>query len=134
MKYSICVVADKGLKKPLYTSARLKKGEVLYLETHSNRYELCFNGEKVVSNGTMPTSQEADSTDHEHIIDVFRWSRCKKPLPQKAMLSIGVPLPVEHLEALADNLDWEDIEWAQGGVVIGGNKYRLERVNFLSSI
>jgi len=33
-------VADKGLKKSLYTSARLKKGEVIYLETHFNRYEL----------------------------------------------------------------------------------------------
>ncbi|KAF5187801.1 zinc finger CCCH domain protein, partial [Thalictrum thalictroides] len=49
IKYSISIVADKGLKKPLYASARLKKGEVLYLETHSNRYELCFNGEKTVS-------------------------------------------------------------------------------------
>jgi hypothetical protein len=38
IKYSISIVADKGLKKPLYTSARLKKGEVLYLETHSRRY------------------------------------------------------------------------------------------------
>jgi len=38
IKYSISIVADKGLKKPLFTSARLKKGEVLYLETHSCRY------------------------------------------------------------------------------------------------
>lgn len=37
LKYSISVIADKGLKKPLYTSSRLKKGEVLYLETHSRR-------------------------------------------------------------------------------------------------
>ncbi|XP_052305734.1 uncharacterized protein LOC18107929 [Populus trichocarpa] len=39
IKYSISIVADKGPKKPLYTSARLKKGEVLYLETHSCRRE-----------------------------------------------------------------------------------------------
>lgn len=38
LKYSINVVADKGMKKHQYTSARLKKGEVLYLETHSVRY------------------------------------------------------------------------------------------------
>jgi hypothetical protein len=38
LKYSINIVADKGLKKSLYTSARLKKGEVIYLETHINRY------------------------------------------------------------------------------------------------
>nr|XP_029121710.1 pre-mRNA-splicing factor CWC25 isoform X2 [Elaeis guineensis] len=40
LKYSISVVADKGLKKPLYTSARLKKGEVLYLETHFSRVQV----------------------------------------------------------------------------------------------
>ncbi|CAA0833970.1 Unknown protein [Striga hermonthica] len=32
-EYSINIVADQGLKAPLYTSARLKKGEVLYVET-----------------------------------------------------------------------------------------------------
>ncbi|KAG1346969.1 hypothetical protein COCNU_06G007980 [Cocos nucifera] len=96
LKYSISVVADKGLKKPLYTSARLKKGEVLYLETHFSRYELCFNGEKAVCNGTTSTSSQApesdhkkprihsyhvqnggrNSTDRENVVDVFRWSRC----------------------------------------------------------
>jgi hypothetical protein len=39
LKYSISIVADKGLKKSLYTSARLKKGEVIYLETHFDRYK-----------------------------------------------------------------------------------------------
>ncbi|KAK0604638.1 hypothetical protein LWI29_017705 [Acer saccharum] len=116
IKYSISIVADKGLKKPLYTSARLKKGEVLYLETHSCRYELCFTGEKMVK--AMPASQSHDAdTDksqnhHAHsingekndgdnvMIDVFRWARCKKPLPQKVMRSIGIPLPLEHVEVL----------------------------------
>lgn len=32
------------------------------------------------------------------LINVFRWSHCKKPIPQKLMLSIGIPLPLEHLE------------------------------------
>lgn len=47
IKYSISIVADKGLKKPQYTSARLKKGEVLYLETHTTRY---FDTEVVALN------------------------------------------------------------------------------------
>lgn len=34
------------------------------------------------------------------VIDTFRWSRCKKPLPQKLMLSIGIPLLSEHVEVL----------------------------------
>lgn len=51
MKYSMSIVADRGLKKSQYTSARLRKGEVLYLETHRKRYELSYDGEKMACNG-----------------------------------------------------------------------------------
>lgn len=150
IKYSISIVADKGLKKPLYTSARLKKGEVLYLETHSRRYELCFIGEKMVKATTAlhgheteteksqthslhSTNGERNSTDGDNImIDVFRWSRCKRALPQKVMRSLGIPLPLEHLEVLEENLDWEDVQWSQTGVCIAGKEYALARVHFLS--
>ncbi|XP_068656418.1 uncharacterized protein [Aristolochia californica] len=147
LKYSISIVADKGLKKPSFTSARLKKGEVLYLETHRNRYELCFNGEKAVSNGSLGTSHAAElesekshnhsahdrnHADRENIIDVFRWSRCKRPLPQNIMKSIGIPLPLDHLEVLEDSLDWEDVQWSQTGVWISGKEYPLARVHFMS--
>ncbi|KAL9254269.1 hypothetical protein AKJ16_DCAP03730 [Drosera capensis] len=150
IKYSISVVADKGLKKHLYTSARLKKGEVLYLETHTRRYELCFTGEKMVKTPTASQVQETDTEKpHNHVaqsvngdrthadgdavmIDVFRWSRCKEPLPQKKMRSIGIPLPVDHLEVLEENLDWEDVQWSQTGVWIAGKEYQLVRVHFLS--
>ncbi|KAL1356199.1 hypothetical protein HN51_008185 [Arachis hypogaea] len=147
IKYSISIVADKGLKKALYTSARLKKGEVLYLETHSCRYELGFAGEKMVK--TTPSSQlhnpDAEKSQNHHhsangdkadsdsiMIDVFRWSRCKKPLPQKVMRTIGIPLPPEHIEVLEENLDWEDVQWSQTGVWIAGKEYTLARVHFLS--
>ncbi|KAG6604709.1 hypothetical protein SDJN03_02026, partial [Cucurbita argyrosperma subsp. sororia] len=148
IKYSISIVADKGLKKPLYTSARLKKGEVLYLETHACRYELCFSGEKMVKTIVASQGHEADAeksqnhfvhcpngerTDNDNtLIDVFRWSRCKMPLPQKVMRSIGIPLPSEHVEVLEDNLDWEDVQWSQTGVWIAGKEYLLARVHFLS--
>lgn len=150
IKYSISIVADKGLKKPLYTSARLKKGEVLYLETHSRRYELCFTGMKVVKAQSSSQVHEAEtdkcqnheahasngeknSVDGDNFgSDVFRWSRCKTPLPQKFMRSVGVPLPFEYLEVLEENLDWEDIQWSQTGVWIAGKEYVLARVHFLS--
>ncbi|XP_010272511.1 PREDICTED: uncharacterized protein LOC104608276 [Nelumbo nucifera] len=147
IKYSISIVADKGLKKPLYTSARLKKGEVLYLETHSNRYELCFNGEKMISANSQAMEGETEkhqthnshaqngerSVDRETMtVNVFRWSHCKKPLPQKVMRTIGIPLPLEHLEVLEENLDWEDVQWSQTGVWIAGKEYPLARVHFLS--
>ncbi|KAG2300786.1 hypothetical protein Bca52824_037258 [Brassica carinata] len=176
IKYSISVVADKGLKKPLFTSARLKKGEVLYLETHSSRYELCFAGEKTMkafqasqqqqqhssseeakemdnnNNSVMfslnvfrwlrwrkpdiphvTTDGEKTDTDSDNsVIDVFRWSRCKKPLPQKLMRDIGFPLPPDHVEVLEENLDWEDVQWSQTGVWIAGKEYTLARVHFLA--
>ncbi|CAK7328566.1 unnamed protein product [Dovyalis caffra] len=147
IKYSISIVADKGLKKPLYTSARLKKGEVLYLETHSCRYELCFTGEKMVRSTQASQVHEETEKSHNHhphssngekndtdnvLIDVFRWSRCKKPLPQKVMRSVGIPLPLEHVEVLEENLEWEDVQWSQTGVWIAGKEYALARVHFLS--
>ncbi|PQM38174.1 zinc finger CCCH domain-containing protein 13 isoform X1 [Prunus yedoensis var. nudiflora] len=149
IKYSISIVADKGLKKTLYTSARLKKGEVLYLETHSRRYELCFTGEKMVkatqlsqmhegetekSQNHVSHSTNGERNDSDHImIDVFRWSRCKTPLPQKVTRSVGIPLPLEYVEVLEENLDWEDVQWSQTGVWIAGKEYTLARVHFLST-
>ncbi|CAM8947151.1 unnamed protein product [Rhodiola kirilowii] len=149
LKYSLSVVADKGLKKSLYTSARLKMGEVLYGETHSKRYELCFSREKAVKTTLAPppqlhgeavSSQNHNKGERSHmdidsdsiIIDTFRWSRCWRPLPQSLMLSVGIPLPSEHVEVIEDNLDWEDIKWSQSGVWIAGKEYPLVRVHFLS--
>ncbi|XP_021889867.1 zinc finger CCCH domain-containing protein 13, partial [Carica papaya] len=148
IKYSISIVADKGLKKPLYTSARLKKGEVLYLETHSCRYELCFTGEKMVKVAQALQGHDAETeksqNHHSHfsngeknesdsiLIDVFRFSRCKKPLPEKVMRSMGIPLPPEHVEVLEENVDWEDVQWSQTGVWIAAKEYTLARVHFLS--
>jgi hypothetical protein len=148
LKYSISIVADKGLKKSLYTSARLKKGEVIYLETHLNRYELCFSGEKPRSIGSNSNATDAEPEKHlnsshhsqngdrssmEHELrDVFRWSRCKKAMPESAMRSIGIPLPAEQLEVLQDNLEWEDVQWSQTGVWVAGKEYPLARVHFLS--
>jgi len=146
LKYSISIVADKGLKKSLYTSARLKKGEVIYLETHFNRYELCFSGEKPRGIGSSSNASDAEPEKHqssshhsqngsvEHELrDVFRWSRCKKAMPESAMRSTGIPLPADQLEVLQDNLEWEDVQWSQTGVWVAGKEYPLARVHFLSA-
>ncbi|KAL1569470.1 U1 small nuclear ribonucleoprotein 70 kDa-like [Salvia divinorum] len=149
LKYSISAVADKGPKRSHFTSTRLKKGEVLYVETHFRRYELCFNGEKVVKAGTTshahgsetgrPQINNAHSINGERsavdgestVVDVFRWSRCKRPLPQTSMQSIGIPLPVEHVEVMEDNLEWDDISWTQTGAWIAGRDYHLARAHFI---
>ncbi|GJN37657.1 hypothetical protein PR202_gb26636 [Eleusine coracana subsp. coracana] len=111
-------------------------------------YELCFSGEKPRSIGSNPNasdmepekhqnsshhSQIGDRSSMEHELrDVFRWSRCKKAMPESAMRSMGVPLPTEQLEVLQDSLEWEDVQWSQTGVSIAGKEYPLARVHFLS--
>ena len=48
-----------------------------------------------------PHSSNGEKHDCDNVlIDVFRWSRCKKPLPQMVMQSVGIPLPLEHVEVL----------------------------------
>lgn len=80
------------------------------------RYELCFNGEKIIKASQLSQVHEGENeknqnhtsnstngerTDSENtVVDVFRWSRCKKPLPQKVTRSLGIPLPLEHVEVL----------------------------------
>ncbi|KAL3692763.1 hypothetical protein R1sor_006414 [Riccia sorocarpa] len=68
LKYNMNIVADKGLKKSQYTSARIKKGDVLYVETHSNRYELSFEEPRTNGGGcSLPASEKgkekADCTE-----------------------------------------------------------------------
>lgn len=40
------------------------------------------------------------SNNYNNMMDVFRWSLCKKPLPQTVMRSIGIPLPPDHLQVI----------------------------------
>lgn len=82
------------------------------------RYELCFNGEKVIKPATTPhangaetgrapayhlhaSNGEKSTADGESMaVDVYRWSHCKRPLPQKTMQRVGIPLPLEHIEVI----------------------------------
>lgn len=63
------------------------QGHEAEAEKSQNHFVHCPNGERTDNDNTL--------------IDVFRWSRCKKPLPQKVMRSIGIPLPSEHVEVLS---------------------------------
>lgn len=62
------------------------QGHEAEAEKSQNHFVHCPNGDRTDNDNTL--------------IDVFRWSRCKKPLPQKVMRSIGIPLPSEHMEVL----------------------------------
>lgn len=52
-------------------------------------------------------SANGEKNDCESIlIDAFRWSRCKKPLPQKVMRTIGIPLPLEYVEVFLNHFSF----------------------------
>lgn len=54
-----------------------------------------------------PHSTNGEKNDCENVmIDAFRWSRCKKPLPQKLMRTIGIPLPLEHIEVFLNHFSF----------------------------
>jgi hypothetical protein len=82
--------------------------------TSLHRYELCFSGEKPRGIGSSSNASDAEPEKHqssshhsqngsvEHELrDVFRWSRCKKAMPESAMRSTGIPLPADQLEVFA---------------------------------
>ncbi|KAL3564611.1 hypothetical protein D5086_032657 [Populus alba] len=78
-----------------------------------------------------PHSSNGEKHDCDNVLfDVFRWSRCKKPQPQKVMQSVGIPL--EHVEVLEENLNWEDVQWSQTGVWVAGKEHALATECFLS--
>jgi hypothetical protein len=91
---------------------------LVLLALSSRRYELCFSGEKPRSIGSNSNASDLEpekhqnnshhhlqngdrgATEHE-LRDVFRWSRCKKAMPEVAMRSIGIPLPAEQVEVVS---------------------------------
>lgn len=111
-KYSVAAMADRGLKPSMWTSARLNS-EVLFLETHKDRYEL----------------SRLDSSAGEGEEYTYRLSRCKRPLSMAGMRRVGVPLPDDQLESVEPALAWEDISWCPTEVVIKG-KLRIPVVRF----
>ena len=56
------------------------------------------DSEKSQNHHSHPASNGKSNGNDDVMTDVFRFSRCKKPLPQKMMLTLGIPLPLDHVE------------------------------------
>mmetsp|Transcript_18237 Transcript_18237/g.58995 ORF Transcript_18237/g.58995 Transcript_18237/m.58995 type:complete len:415 (+) Transcript_18237:69-1313(+) len=115
MRYTMAVVADRGLKQSQWTSSRMCK-DVLFLETAKERFEL---------------SRMDSGAGGEEEEDVYRWARCIKPLTLSAMREQGVPLPPSHVEVLKTDILWEDLLWGPTGVSVQGSEYKLQRLHFM---
>ena len=138
LKYSVGAVADRGLKRAAWTSARLAT-QVLLLETHDTRYELS-QVDDGAEEAAAPSGSEDGGGDpgaspacgaagpsQPH----YRWARVRRPLPLRRMRALGLPLPApEHVEVLHPALAWEDLAWGPAGVVVKGQLVPIVRVLF----
>lgn len=79
-----------------------KATNTLEMDTDTSQSQLMHSTTNATSNGGERSTIQVEGGDNSSIMmDVFRWSRCKKPLPQKVMHSIGIPLPIDHLEVIS---------------------------------
>lgn len=137
LKYSVSAVADRGLKRSAWTSARLAT-QVLLLETRDTRFELSqVDGDEhgagagpgsagSAGAGASPGSATATPSQPH-----YRWARVKRPLPLRRMRALGLPLPApDHVEVLHPALAWEDLAWGPAGVVVKGTLIPIVRVHF----
>ncbi|PNW85357.1 hypothetical protein CHLRE_03g182600v5 [Chlamydomonas reinhardtii] len=116
LKYTLSAIADKGMKHSGWTSARLRS-EVLFLETNSERYQLCN-----VSISDDPKGK-----------DLFTFARCKAPLPISLLQKTGVPQPAELVEVVEKDIEWEEFKWGVSSVNLRGKEYVLKRMHFMSN-
>lgn len=112
------------MKRHQWLSSRLLQ-EVLYLETETTRYEVSHVGPVAGVDDSTPIANEDGKPD------VYRFSKCKKPLLSNAETRrAGVPLPDNLIEHVHDDLLWEEFRWAVEGLHLRGVLYPLVRVHF----
>jgi len=125
LKYSLGVIADRGLKRSAWTSARLRQ-EVLFLETPHKRFQLAWDGLAAQQTAHPPSGEQLAQ------LDAFTFAACRLPaLDVHEVQSLGVPLPAQRLEVLAKAQSWQSIVWGVAGVTVQGTHYPVCRLLFM---
>ena len=127
LKYSIASVCDQGFKRADWTSARLRSN-TLYLETHTQRFELSYDGPVF--------DEEAENYDEVNApeADVYRWGRCVKPRDLTETAELGVPLPKEELVDVVTGINWTEVGFGLNSVHIQGKEHKVVRLQWLPRI
>ena len=109
LKYCLGLIGDRGIAPHDRTSARLQH-QVLYLESATERLEV------------SATSTDTRST--------YRLAKVKSEVFLKAAtfssLALPVPLREDEIKVVADDLDWNDIEWCLDSFVVRGQRYNVQ--------
>lgn len=109
VKYTLNAIADKGLDEKSFTSYRLTS-EVIFAESTSHRYELCFDTKT----------------------NKYRWSEVLSPhsLDAETLLKMDLPLESQYVRVLQSDLNWSDILWGPESVQIRGESYPIRTIQF----
>lgn len=102
-KFNLCVFGDKSSDVQSRTSFFTQR-QVIYLETESDRYEIC----------RQQSSTSSQHPDEQGQPSRFTFSRVLNPhqLDNEFFSRANVPLDPEYKEVIADNLDWHDLVWS----------------------
>ena len=120
LKYNVAAVADQGFKKSQWTAARLRR-ESLYLETHSQRYELSFEGDvEAVDDGGEGLVGE----------DKYRWARC--PEARRSRRRVGSECRSRGRSWRRSSPGSRRTSAGAGSVSIAGEEVNVVRLQFLS--
>ena len=116
LKYSLQLLADQGPTPDKFTSTRLIDN-VLYLESFTERYELC--AEKSSSQ-----SQPAPT---------YAFARVAKPhsVDRATLSQLGAPMPQNTKTLIADGIDWEELQWGTSYLRLRGVDYSLANLLFV---
>jgi len=113
LKYSIEVVADRGLDQESWTSYRLRT-EVLLVENGDSRFEL---------SACLPCATPFMR---------YRWAQVRNPhlAAIHGPAAATYPLGGELCRVVEEDLDWHECVWSEPGVTVRGIFYPLSKVSF----
>ena len=110
------VIADRGLRRAQWTSARLMK-EVLFLETTSERFEV---------------SRESGPEPGEPGADKYRLAKCRVRTINQIRRA-GLPTHGDDLmEVVANGVLWEELQWSAFGLTFRNRQIAVVRLRFMA--
>jgi hypothetical protein len=79
---------------------------------------------------SMDVDDSPSRGGESHRYDRFRWAEVSPKAIFYSEPSSGVPLKQEHINILASDLDWDEIEWGPCSVRIRGIEYPVQTILF----
>ena len=113
-KFSLCVFGDKSSDIQSRSSYFTRK-QAIYLETETDRYEICRNQPSVRDEDDLTISRPARYT----------FSKVMDPqiLDNQFFASSDIPLSTDNKEIIADDLHWEDFIWSDFQLEVNARIY-----------